>query len=221
MATLRTPSPAAAAPRGRKAAAAPTPGRQRRPTAGTDEKRERILQVAQALFHEHGYAKTTMAMIVAALGVSKPYVYYYFKDKQQIFEWLSWRAAVACFTVFDAPADDPRPAHQQVAEGLAALIERTVQHHPAAFFALREPQAFRPEMRLAQRRLTHHFQDQLKGLLEQGRREGRLHFEDSQLAARALCSLPGFLFTWYEPEGRLPPAEVVRQLTRLAWKLVK
>jgi AcrR family transcriptional regulator len=215
MATIHHP-----APRARKPGATPPPGRQRRPTAGTDDKRERILQVAQALFHEHGYAQTTMAMVVAALGVSKPYVYYYFKDKQQIFEWLAWRASVACLTVFDGSPDDARPAHRQVSEGVQALIERTVQNHPAAFFAFREPQAFRPEMQAALRKLSRHFQARLSALLEQARREGQLDFDDASLAARAVCSLPGFMFSWYRPDGRLPQAEVVRQLTRLALKMV-
>ena len=62
----RTGSPAAdlAAPRaGRSRAPAPgtATGRQAFATAGTDEKRERIMAVAARLFFEHGYASTTIA----------------------------------------------------------------------------------------------------------------------------------------------------------------
>ena len=59
----------------------PAGGRQRRPTAESEAKRERILLAAQALFHAQGYAHTTMAQIVGALGVTKPFVYYYFRNK--------------------------------------------------------------------------------------------------------------------------------------------
>jgi hypothetical protein len=127
---------------------------------------------------------------------------------------------VACLTVFDGRPDDPRPAHRQITEGVQALIERTVQNHPAAFFAFREPQAFRPEMQTALRKLTRHFQTRLSTLLEQARQEGQFDFEDAGLAARAICSLPGYMVTWYRPDGRLTQAEVVRQLTRLALKMV-
>jgi hypothetical protein len=85
-------------------------GRQRAATAGTDVQRERILQVAARLFAAQGYASTTMAQIVRELDVTKPFVYYYFRDKQEIFETLSWRPAVDCFTTMDFASDDPRRA---------------------------------------------------------------------------------------------------------------
>ena len=40
--------------------------------AVADAKRERILRVAARLFHENGYADTTMEQIVGELGVTKP-----------------------------------------------------------------------------------------------------------------------------------------------------
>lgn len=131
-----------------RSAAAPG-GRQRRPTADSDAKRERILQAAQALFHAQGYAQgyahTTMAQIVGVPGVTKPFVYYYFRNKQEIFEALSWRPTVACFTVLDFAASDSRPAHEKVQDGLQRLIRATIAHYPAAFFPYREPQCYRPE----------------------------------------------------------------------------
>ena len=70
-------------------------GRQRAATAGTDVQRERILQAAAQLFAEQGYANTTMAQIVRALGVTKPFVYYYFRDKQEIFDCLLYTSDAA------------------------------------------------------------------------------------------------------------------------------
>lgn len=50
--------------------AAGASGRQRAATAATDEKRERILAAAAALFFAHGYANTTIEQIADALGVT-------------------------------------------------------------------------------------------------------------------------------------------------------
>ena len=96
-ATQHKPSESGNAPSGRNDLPQGT-GRQRATTAGTDVQRERILQAAAQLFAAQGYASTTMAQIVRALDVTKPFVYYYFRDKQEIFETLSWRPAVDCFT---------------------------------------------------------------------------------------------------------------------------
>lgn len=197
-----------------------SPRRQKTATPGTDAKRARILQVAERLFASQGYANTTLAQIVAELGVSKPFVYYYFHNKQEIFETLSWRAAVACFTTMDFAADDARAAHVKVTQGLERLIRATMAHYPAAFFAYREPQVYRPEYLLAQKKLANHFYDQLCPLLEQGRRDGQFDFNETRITALAACSLPGFLYAWYRPDGRLSADAVAHELTRLAWRVL-
>ncbi|MEO8653141.1 MAG: TetR/AcrR family transcriptional regulator [Ramlibacter sp.] len=195
-------------------------GRQRAATAGTDAKRERILKVAERLFHQQGYGNTSLSQIARELGVSKPFVYYYFHNKQEIFEQLSWRPTVACFTALDFEPDDRRPAHVKIAQGLERLIRATIEYHPSAFFAYRDPQAFRPEFALAQKKIAHHFYDRLCALMEQARREGTLDFRETKITALAACSLPGFLYSWYRPDGRLSADQVVRELTALAWRVI-
>lgn len=198
----------------------PRTHRQKAVTPGTDEKRERILKVAERLFAAQGYANTTMEQIVRELEVSKPFVYYYFHNKQEIFETLSWRPAVACFTTMDFAPDDPRPAHVKVIDGLERLIRATIAHYPAAFFAYREPQVYRPEYLAAQKKLANHFYERLCSLLEQGRREGSFDFTETRITAQAACSLPGFLYNWYRPDGRLDPDAMVRELSKLAWRVI-
>jgi len=194
--------------------------RQKTATAGTDEKRERILKVAERLFSAQGYANTTLDQIVRELGVSKPFVYYYFHNKQEIFETLSWRPAVDCFTSMDFAADDLRPAHVKVVEGLERLIRVTINHYPAAFFPYREPQVYRPEYLAAQKKLANHFYDRLCNLLEQGRRDGSFDFSETRITAQAACSLPGFLYNWYRPDGRLSPEDMVRELSKLSSRII-
>lgn len=195
-------------------------GRQRAATGRTDLQRERVLQVAAQLFADQGYANTTMAQIVRALGVTKPFVYYYFRDKQEIFETLSWRPAVECLTVMDFAPDDDRRAVDKVMDGIERLIRATISHHPCAFFPYREPQVYRPEYQAAALKLAHHFYDRLCPLLEEARRDGDLDFDDTMITALAACSLPGFLYTWYQPGGRLSSEQMVATLAKLAWRVL-
>ena len=185
-----------------------------------DKKRERILKVAERLFDAHGYAGTTMDQIVAELGVTKPFVYYYFRNKLEIFETLSWGPAVACFTVLDFPPDDSRPAHEKVKSGIEELIRATIEHHPSAFFPYREPQVYRAEYRAEQKRLARHFYRQLCALLDEGKRDGMFEFTHTRITAQAACSLPGFLYNWYRPDGHLPPETMVHELTALALRVL-
>lgn len=195
-------------------------GRQKANTASTEAQRDRILAAAAQLFAAQGYANTTIDQIARALGVTKPFVYYYFRDKQEIFETLSWPSAVACFTVLDFEGGDARPASEKVMEGLERLIRATLQHHPVAFFPYREPQVYRPEYMEASRKLANHFYDRLCPLLEEARRDGDLDFRNTRITALAACSLPGFLYTWYRPDGKLSPEELVAELTFLASRVI-
>ena len=79
---------------------------------------------------------------------------------------------------------------------------------------------YRPEYLAAQKKLANHFYDQLCALLEQGRRDGMFDFTETRITAMAACSLPGFLYNWYRPDGRLPPQDMVRELSRLAWRVI-
>ncbi|MGR4870659.1 TetR/AcrR family transcriptional regulator [Variovorax sp. LARHSF232] len=224
-ATRHKPSSAAEAEAGstgvdRRAHLPAGTGRQRTATQGTDVQRERILQAAARLFADQGYANTTMAQIVRALGVTKPFVYYYFRDKQEIFETLSWKPAVECFTTLDFPPEDTRCARDKVLDGMERLIRATIANQPCAFFSYREPQVYRPEYLAAQKQLAHHFYDRLCPLLEEARRDGDLDFDDTKITALAACSLPGFLYTWYRPEGRYSEDELVAKLCVLAWRVI-
>ena len=49
------------------------------------EKKEQILNEARALFAQYGFSRCTTADIAANCGITKAALYYYFKNKEQIF----------------------------------------------------------------------------------------------------------------------------------------
>jgi AcrR family transcriptional regulator len=50
-----------------------------------DDRMEQTLEAAHALFAERGYAAVTMDEIAAAVGVTKPLLYNYFGNKEQLY----------------------------------------------------------------------------------------------------------------------------------------
>lgn len=63
----------------------------------SERKRRCILEAARALFAKHGYAATSMDMVVERAGVSKPTVYGHFKSKDDLFA-AAIRAQAEVFT---------------------------------------------------------------------------------------------------------------------------
>src|SRR6476659_2569119 len=50
-----------------------------------DDRMEQTLAAAHGLFAERGYAAVTMEEIAAAVGVTKPLLYNYFGNKEQLY----------------------------------------------------------------------------------------------------------------------------------------
>ncbi len=73
----------------------------RPPRSQGAETRERILDVAQDLFTQHGYDKTSLRDIADRLGITKAALYYYFERKEDILLELHLRLHAMGTTLLD------------------------------------------------------------------------------------------------------------------------
>lgn len=69
--------------------------------------RERVLEVALALFNQQGAAHVTTAEIAAHAGINEGNLYYYFHRKEQLIEALFGRFETEVLRVADQPISDP------------------------------------------------------------------------------------------------------------------
>ena len=96
------------------------PTRTRLPRA---ERMEQTVAAAHALFAERGYAAVTMDGVAAAVGVTKPLLYNYFGNKEQLYLACLERAGDALVaTVVEAVAETDNSA-DATREGLRAFFE--------------------------------------------------------------------------------------------------
>lgn len=82
-----------------------------------------LIDVAETLFTEHGYANTSLDAIVAGAEVTKGALYHHFSGKQAVFEAVFQRVEDrASSTILAATADTPDPWAKARA-GLRAYLE--------------------------------------------------------------------------------------------------
>src|SRR3954465_8756209 len=74
-----------------------------------DARRELILDVAQGVFLEEGFANASMSTIAARLGGSKGTLYNYFKSKDDLFNAYVERRCLWQDEIFAAPLAGERP----------------------------------------------------------------------------------------------------------------
>jgi AcrR family transcriptional regulator len=83
-----------------------------------EERREEIVETADRLFRQHGYAKCSVEMIIREIGVAKGTYYYYFKSKQEILEAIVERTLSQIVEMARRVANDPSLSAMQKMQAL-------------------------------------------------------------------------------------------------------
>lgn len=91
--------------------------------------RERLLRSAVDLFAEKGYTATSIREIVAAAGVTKPVLYYYFHNKKGLFHQIMEEAAQRLRANLAAIAQPGASVWQRYTR-LADLTQETFAENP-------------------------------------------------------------------------------------------
>jgi len=97
-----------------------------RPTAptGTDDARERILTAAERCIDRHGIRKTTMDDVACEVGLTRPNVYRYFADRDDLLIELITRHARALV----ARARKPISRQGSIADQIVETVLYTADH---------------------------------------------------------------------------------------------
>ena len=109
-----------------------------------DQRRNELLDCAQALFLAHGYDHTTINDVIARAGVSKGALYHYFTSKEAMLEALAERFAARSLEQLGNILEDDSP---DALRRLNAFLARSRQLRRAAAPMIRPLFAavFRPE----------------------------------------------------------------------------
>src|SRR5438128_2334456 len=93
------------------------------PVTTNSDTRQHILQAALKHFAHSGYAATSVQQIVSDARVSKPALYYYFRDKAGLFQALVNEAHDQRYRLMQAAANSSGDLREQLTEILTSLFE--------------------------------------------------------------------------------------------------
>ena len=93
--------------------------------APREDKKELIIENALIVFAEKGYYKATTAMVAKAAGVTQPYVFHFFENKEELFKVAidrAFRRLYDRFSEVDSPAD-------QMIQMMSGMFNEVKQTH--------------------------------------------------------------------------------------------
>lgn len=94
--------------------------------------RQRLLDAALQLFSSKGYAATSVRELVEAAGVTKPVLYYYFKNKEGLYLALMEDALGDFFQVAEQARTAPGCVTERICGYCTALLDIFVERLPVA-----------------------------------------------------------------------------------------
>ncbi|MBU1174978.1 MAG: TetR/AcrR family transcriptional regulator [Alphaproteobacteria bacterium] len=153
------------------------------------ERRDRILNTAQALFVLHGLRGTSMEAIAREAGVAKPTLYAYFADKDLVFKTLArrifeeWQALVAL------ELSGPGPAQERIARALTAKLKAyfrliSVSPHAAELYGEKSKLLAEP-LEALEKWLEEEF---TSALVAEGHKDARRHVQVLLACAEGLAA---------------------------------
>lgn len=170
-------------------------------------KRDAVIRVAARAFHERGFHNTSLDDIAAALQVTKPTIYYYVPNKEQ----LLFECFVAGLEPIHAALQDVKESKAPARERLSAVLRQYVQAITSEFgwCMVRAEEQDLGEALSAQVRALKAIIDQgIRKLLREGVRDGSIETRDVKMSAFALAGAVNWIAHWYLANKGLTPAQI-------------
>jgi AcrR family transcriptional regulator len=151
------------------------------------ERKQQLLDRAAELFAERGYAETRVIDIVRAAGVAKGLFYWYFDNKEALFEELAESIRLRLRRQQGAVLDPAAPPLLNLRRGTEASVLFMAEH--AHFFSLLEVEG-RNFTDVLRRGTEQHLGDTI-ALIEAGQADGTIRDEDPALLALGVVGAVG------------------------------
>ena len=169
---------------------------------GYDNQREQILSRAAELFARQGYSATSMNQVAQACGVSKPSLYHYVRDKDQLLVEIAEGHVAKLNALVDEVQRQPLAPEARVRRLIEAFLE-VYADSQAAHRVLTEDVKFlqetdRERVLDAQRAVVAAFADAVAAARPELR-----HADLLKPLTMLLFGMMNWMFTWLQPDGQL------------------
>jgi AcrR family transcriptional regulator len=184
----------------------------------TGARRREIDDVASELFHEHGYAATSVRDIAKVLKIQGASLYAHVASKEDLLWAIVDRAAGDFERAADAAFAEVLTADP--VERLAALVEAHVEVVTAdperSSVFVTEWRHLSPERRAAVADRRDAYEARFRDTIAEGTAVGAFRATDPAIAATFVLTALNGIATWYRPDGRLGPDRIADHYVELA-----
>lgn len=178
-----------------------------------EAKRQAVLSAAAQLFNERGFHATSLDDIAARLGVSKPTLYYYVKNKEEILLGCVRQGLQLMLGGIEASRSAGGAALDQLTACMQVYARIVTQDFGMCLIRVGEEQISAPN-RAELRRIKAEIDHEFRRLVVQGVEEGSLAPCDPKMTAFVIAGALSWIGRWYQPGGDYSPEQVAEHCLR-------
>lgn len=175
-----------------------------------EAKRNAVLSTAAQMFNERGFQATSLDDIARELNVTKPTLYYYLKNKDDILLQCVKKGLRMTLDGIEASRQAGGNAVSQLRACMQVYAEVVVQPFGTCLIRVGDeqvPEPSRSELRAMKAEIDLAF----RRLVAQGVEEGLLAPCDPKITAFVIAGALSWIGRWYRPEGDYTADEVIEQ----------
>jgi AcrR family transcriptional regulator len=175
-----------------------------------EAKRFAVLSAAAQLFNERGFHATSLDDIAAKLNVSKPTLYYYVKNKDEILLQCVRQGLSMMLEGIESSRAAGGLALDQLVTCMQVYARIVTQDFGMCLIRVGDEQV-PPESRKELRRLKSAIDQEFRRLVAQGVQEGALAPCDPKMTAFVIAGALSWIARWYQPSGEYTAEQVGQQ----------
>lgn len=183
-------------------------------------KTNRIVEVASKLFYQRGYSSCTLDNVADKLGVTKPFLYSYFKNKEAILAAICEVGISEALAVLEATLARKHASHRDLLAEVVRQVGRIVidrQEYVVVYQREMKHLSAADYERIL--RMRHSFDHQIAELIARGIEAGEFRQDTDSFVAVWIGGLISWIPTWYSPGGQRSASDVIDQLVAAALRL--
>ncbi len=170
-------------------------------------KRETVIRIAARTFNQRGYSNTSLDDIAGALKVSKPTIYYYVANKEQLL--------LECIVAGLNRIIKPLRARSAAGTGARGRLNQFLHHYAEALaseygwcMVRAEDLGLGAQSIDLIKRLKSQIDQGIRQLLRDGVRDGSIAVSDVKMTAFALAGALNWMGHWYREDRSLTASQV-------------
>jgi len=177
-------------------------------------KREAVLRTAAQVFNEKGYLASTLDEVAERLSVTKPTLYYYVKNKEEIlFECVRIGLTMLQDAIHEVGASGGS-AIDKLTAAMRKYTEIVTMDFGMCVIRVGED-PLSPDSQVKLRRIKAAIDLEFRELIIQGIAEGSIQPCDPKVAAFTIAGAISWVARWYQPNGDLSVDTIADQCIHL------